>query len=451
MRKYTKIIVMLGAVWLTSGIQIGHAQDENKTTKYRRSSLHMVLIETNNFPRKETVVKAYATAPFPDKYNNHSLDNKSLDPQKYPISDADRKAAGTDKSAAGKLIGGAKSDATGGIIDKNETDYPLIIDKYIKDKKVANQLVAKWFNRKSDGTFDMNLIAERGYYSASDMEANIASKEKKGRAVLADAGEELLKNTFVVFSKMNFISNEIVARGIRDVAKAEAAKNIKMPMLLDKANKVADALYEKTKEGYTVWTTSYLYRLKWNDSVASIFYNNLWIDNKNPDPKKKAAFDEANLFELELVGDEKSNSLVLFSLKEKRTEDQIIEIATVRNIDAVYAKLQKSYEVFRPKVPLFSVDPITAKIGMKEGLEGGEKFEVLEQTLDPETGLTEYKKKGTIKLDAELVWDNRYNAGEAPVAGEVKEGEAQKPVLDRSTFSGKAKNLYSGMLIRQLN
>jgi hypothetical protein len=82
---------------------------------------------------------------------------------------------------------------------------------------------------------------------------------------------------------------------------------------------------------------------------------------------------------------------------------------------------------------------------MKEGLEGGEKFEVLEQVVDPKTGLTKYKSKGTIKVDKDLLWDNRFNAGAEPSA----DADKTKPVLDRTTFNG-GKKFYSGMLIRQL-
>ena len=140
------------------------------------------------------------------------------------------------------------------------------------------------------------------------------------------------------------------------------------------------------------------------------------------------------------------------NLFQDKTEEQIVEIATVRNIDAVYEKLQKKYEAFRPKVPLLTNDPITSKIGMKEGLEGGEKFEVLEQTINQETGRTEYKRKGTIKVNSDLVWDNRYyNAGEEqPIADANKDG-VQKPVIDKTTFQGKGKKLYPGMLIRQID
>jgi hypothetical protein len=342
-------------------------------------------------------------------------------------------------------MAGAGSDLTGGIADSNAADMPLIINKYIDQNKIANKLVAKWFNRQDNGAFDMNLIGERGFYNASEMEANIAKGSTRGVASLGDAGEELINNTFVVFTKLKFVSNEPIARAIRDIAIAKAGS---LPYGAELAIAAANALYEKAKEGYSVWTTSYLYKLTWNDSISAVFYQDYWVDKDHLDKNKVAAFDTTSLFKLEFVGDEKATSLVTFSLKEKRTEEQIITLSTVRNVDAVFSKLQKKYEVFKPKVPLYTGYPITAKIGMKEGLEGGEKFEVLEQTMDPKTGKTVYEKRGTIKVNKKLIWDNRFVAGEG-TAPAATDSAATAPVIDRTTFSG-GKNYYSGMLIRQL-
>ncbi|MBU0764848.1 MAG: hypothetical protein KJ607_08440 [Bacteroidetes bacterium] len=418
---------------------LAQKEEEPKEVKYRRSSLHTMLIESDDFPRKETVLKAYNNAPFPDKYNDHTIGVKSFDPKKYALTEEERAAAGVSKGVASKAKSG----------DNEGADMPLVIAKYFKEDKIANQLVAKWFNRQEDGSFNMSLIGERGFYDATEMEANIAKGSARGTASLADAGEELIKNTFVVVSKLNFVSNEIVAAAARETAKA-SANEIKVPAAKAAAIKAADEAYEKAKEGYSVWTTAYLYRLKWNDSVAAVFYNDLWMDKSNIDPAKKEAFDNTGLFELELIGDEKATSLVVFSLKQKRTEDEIVELATIRNIDAVYAKLQKKYDVFKTKTPLYTGYPITAKIGMKEGLEGDEKFEVLEQTLDEKTGRTTYVSKGTIKVDANQIWDNRYMAGEYTEPGEESaEGAEPKPVFDRTLFKG-GKKYYSGLLIKQM-
>ena len=429
-----------------TGITSAQSKDGTSDIKYRRSSLHTILIETDYFPRKETVLKAYAKAPFPDRYNDHSIGAKSFDPKKYPVLPSDRsekEQKNINAMAQWKSQGGfdiAKS--TSGIIDPEANDLPISINKYLKDAKVANQLVAKWYNRQPDGSFDMKLIGERGYYNASEMEANIGKSSARGVASLADAGEELIKNTFVVVSKFFFISNEIAAAKIRDAAKANAGKlgETFKKMILDNADKV----YEKTKEGYTVLTTSFLYQLEWNDSVAAVFYNDMWMDKNHLDSKKKVAFDNSNIFRLKYIGTEGSSAIVLFSLKEKRTEEQIIELATIRNADNVFAKLQKKYDVFKPKVPLLTGNPITAKIGMKEGIDSGDKFEVLEQTIDPKTGLTKYESKGKITVDKEKIWDNRYNVVDGP-----QESSGDKPVLNCSAFKG-GKDYYPGMLIRQI-
>ena len=284
------------------------------------------------------------------------------------------------------------------------------------------------------------------------MESESAQKSSDGTALLKTAGFELIGNTFVVINKFNFFENEPVARVVRDVAKAELAKSMvgSPQMLIDKAMKGLDDIYEKTKEGYSILAKSYLYKLVWNDSIATIFYNDMYFEKGDLNIKKKAAFDNSDLFKLEFVGDENAMGLVTFSLKEKRTEEQIITLATKRIIDKVYAKLQKKYDVFKTKTPLYTGYPITAKIGMKEGLEGGEKFDVLEQNIDPKTGVATYISVGTIKVDKNSIWDNRVNDEvEAPVLVAVVEGKEAKPIIDRTTFDG-GKKFYSGLLIKQI-
>jgi len=406
---------------------------------YHRSSLHTILMEAQDFPNKEIVLNAYYNAEFPDKYNNHDIGEKSFNPNDYQLTEEERLEAGTNKTGAGKMISSFTSDLTAGIIDSVAADYPIIIDKYLKQNEIAKELVAKWFDRQEDGTFDMDLIAQRGQYDASALQVSEANGSARGANMLSDAGVELIDKTFLTVSRVNFVSNEPIAQVIYQAA-LEAAKEL--PMGQGLANIVAEKVYNKTKEGYSVWTTTYLYKLKWNDSIAAVFYDDLWIDQENFEPAKKIAFNNSKLFELEFIGDEKSTSLVTFSFKE-RTEEQIISLSTVRNVDAVYTKLQKKYDVFKPMVPLLTGFPITAKIGLKEGLEGGEKFEVLQILQDPETGMTSYDQVGTIKVDKKSIWDNRYNLIEDA------QDLASDPSLDRTTFKG-GKKYLPGMLIRQI-
>jgi len=402
------IFITLSAVLCSSMLFAQENQKDMKDTKYRRSSLHTILIESSNFPKKDQVISAYYGAPFPDKYDNHNIGAKSFNPTKYST-------------------------------DTIESKTPEIIEKYFKDEQIAKKLVAKWFNRQADGNFDYNLIGERGAFNASFLDVKTAAASSDGKSLLSTAGFELINNTFVVVSSMKFVENEPIARGIRDAAILAAQKS---PGLVRMGiEKAAEIAYNKGKEGYSVWTT--LYKLKWTPEVEAVFYQDMYGDkeDKKMTPARKAAFDKnTDLFQMEFVGSQKATTLVTFSLKEKRTEDQIINLSVTRNIDKVFAKLQKNYDVFKPKVPLYTGEPITAKIGLKEGLEDGDKFEVLEAVMDQKTGKIEYKSIGTIKVDGDKIWDNRFNLGdEAPVEGAV----------DRTTFKG-GKKFYPGLLIRQI-
>jgi hypothetical protein len=240
---------------------------------------------------------------------------------------------------------------------------------------------------------------------------------------------KLINNTFVVFTKLNFVSNAVPAEAIRQVAYAQADKL--SGMLQTIARKAADKIYEKASEGYSVWTTAWLYKLEWNEQIATDF--NKLLSSKGINSSLSIdinAFNAMN-FNLEFIGQEKATSLVTFSLKKgegDRTEDEIIDLSTVRNVDKVFTKLQREYEVFKPLYQLTGVDPFSAKLGMKEGLEGGEKFEILEIRGG------EYNKIGTIEVDKNKVWDNRYGA--------------PKQEIEQTYFKGKNKDAREWFYVR---
>ena len=70
-----------------------NAQSDNKS-EYRRSSLSMVLLESESFPNKDAVMSSWNNYPFPDKYNKHEISTKSFNNKNVKLTDADLKAAG---------------------------------------------------------------------------------------------------------------------------------------------------------------------------------------------------------------------------------------------------------------------------------------------------------------------------------------------------------------------
>lgn len=384
-----------------------------ENVRYKRSSLHTLLIESEKFPYKDTVIAAYYSAPFPDKYDNHTLDEKSFNP---------------------KLYGPIKAD------DKL-TDYPTLISNYFVQNKVASKLVAKWFDRKPNGAMDLGLISTRGFYNATEIEAAIAQKSARGISLLADAGEELISNTFIVVSRLNFRSNEGIATGVGAAASVATSMLASNSTLNSLAQFGISHVTKKASEGYYVSCTSYLYQLVWNDSISSLFYNNYWFDNNHIDRNKQQNFNYSDLFTLKYIGSEKSSSLITYSLIKERSADMYVSEVTVRSIDAVYAMLQRNHDVFKTKTPLISVNPLIAKIGKKEGLVGGEKFEVLEQVVD-NLGKVTYERKGVITVDKSKIWDNRYSLVSKTESAEVGS-------ILGTRFKGSS-SYAPGMLIRQI-
>lgn len=370
--------------------------------KYRRSSLYTLMVHDSAREYADTIKEAFTNSPFPDKFNNHNLKEKVIQ---------------------GKA---------------NDKDQLNTINNYLTSNQVAKELVAKWFNRSPKGTFNMNLIAERGQYNATEMDVNIAKQSARGTALLKDAGEELIGNTFIVVTDFRYLNKEDVANTAKKIvglAKfipgAGAAVNI--------STTATNTALTVAGKGYFIKATSYLYRLRWNDSIATLFYNDYWMDDKNYNESKKKAFENSSLFTLEYIGSEVASEQTQSSVFTSKTEEQLIARATTKSVDKVIAKLQRNHDQFKTKTPLYTTDPLTAKIGLKEGLEAGDRYEVLEQVED-EFGKTSYKRVSVITVDKKQIWDNRYMADE----------ENPNNVYDRTLFIGSSKDLYPGMLIRQI-
>jgi hypothetical protein len=412
-------VIYFMAFLLTNNV----AKSQDVKEGYQRSSLHIINIENLKFDNAAKVQASYNKYPFPDKYDDHRIGNNSVNLDGYKLSQEEKDALGIKESELGKGLSSMISSATAGIIENNsQVKYEL--DKFIKETKVAKELVKKWYSIKDDGTFDFSVFNERIKLSMSEEDKQRVQQAAIAQTEIDKMSDKLINNTFVVFTKLNFVSNAIPAEAIRQVAYSQADKL--SGMLQTIARKAADKIYEKTSEGYSVWTTAWLYKLEWNEQIYADFRKIMTSKEK----LDMNAFNAMN-FNLEFIGQEKATSLVTFSLKKgegDRTEDEIIELSTVRNVDKVFTKLQREYEVFKPLYQLTGVDPFSAKLGMKEGLEGGEKFEILEIRGG------EYNKIGTIEVDKSKVWDNRYGA--------------PKQEIEQTYFKGKNKDAREWFYVR---
>ncbi|HET8803817.1 MAG TPA: hypothetical protein VFM72_04510 [Aequorivita sp.] len=382
------------------------------TTSLSTNAVAPEIVPGSPEERNQVIEEAFTGYPLPDKFNDHNLDLRSI-PQTVSSSLSKKDYRATQEAA---------------------------ITQFLNTNNIAKALVAKWFNRSENGGFNMNLVAERGSYNASEIDIQIARESERGMALVRDAGEELIQNTFVVVNDFKYTDKEEVAKkasgilsGLSTVASLAGAGDVSL--VADAANVGVGVM----GKGYVIKTDAYLFKLVWNEEVAAKFYTDYWTSDKNLDTEKVTAFENSDLFQLEFVGMETAWADLQSTAFTKKTDNELITIATKKAADAVIAKLQRSYEVFRTKTPLMSGDPLAAKIGLKEGLEKGDKYEVLEQIINDD-GSTEYKRVGVIKVDKKNIWDNRYMA------------EEENPSEIKYTiFKGSKNKYYSGMLIRQIN
>lgn len=405
MKRFNAIIFLLTVLFTCTS-----AQEQN--IDYRRSSIYSILINHTDQQFASEIKQAYLQIPVPDKFNNHNLSVRVLN--------------------LDKKLTGAKSD-------KENED----ISAFLQKNKIASRLVARWFNRDFyTGACDMELVKERGLYNASEFDKQLALRSARGLAMLQDAGEELIGNTFVLVNDIRYIDKNKGAKTAGTVLKilGSAVAAYTGTDIDDLTDNVGDMI--ETIKGFSVSINTFLYKLEWSEEQANLFYQEQYGDGI--DKTKWSNFENArDNYKLKYVGKvESSGGTTSFLGINEEEPILMVRKACQRAIDENVVDLQRNYEEFKTKTPLVSAEPLTAYIGMKEGVSSSSKFEVLE-TIEMEDGTRKYKKVGVIEPIDNLIWDNRYMASEEGAIG------ANLGYTTFRTVSGK--NFSKGMLIRELS
>ena len=422
------------------------SQGDNGEYFYMRSSLEMVYIDTDNLPNKEIVDHSWNDymdphKNFPSQYNKHGADigtvSLSFDPEM------------TNEQIGQEIL------------------------RYINKHRLGNKLVMRWFDYNPQGeiAFDvenpenrdamisMGTIFERGYYTvnAGDENVTMSALKRDRDTQIKDLSMKLIPFTFMTFTKFDFYENEPVARAVRDAAIAVAyaayEKNLEngedpesARFKYDLLSAAANAVYASTKDGYTLKSSTWLYKLVWDEKTEEYFNDNVLYD--------PTALEFCDKFRMEYIDCQENKSTVIFSLT--RSFAEIIDLTMVRNLNKVFKELQTRNDVFKVWTPLLDfyslVSPnlsapiryengvITAEIGTKEGLRGGEQFALVDD---------EGTFYGYVVAQPGMIWDNDDDDIGAD-AQECYEAQVDKKgnLVKCTTFKGKVpKNIYTGMLI----
>ena len=396
------IILALGLMAQTSFAQ----DDEN--FKYMRGSLCIMMVEHPTLEFNDQIETVFESMPIPNRFNNHDLGVRVLS---FP----------------------------------NNEDQVANLKIFSNENQLAKRIVSKWFGRnKNTGSFNTDLLRERGHYSATKIDVKAAMAQQRGMAVLEDMGENLIGHTYWVVNDIRYVNQGNFFKSVKDVAsaavsvKGNGTSSLEATLGIDFED-TAMGLLDNIK-GFRVKITSHLFRLKWDEETSNTFYSQYYTETPDEEADKVSGFKrDNNLFSMEYVGSVTSTSSKT-SVSGVTTNEQMIRKVCTRALDKNIADLQHKFADFRIKAPLISVEPLKAYVGMKEDINEKSRYEVLEAVPD-ERGVTTYKRVGIIKPIKDKIWDNRF------MADEEKTTEA---ALDGTYFEVvSGKDFYPGMLIRE--
>lgn len=361
--KYTLLIVSA----LCTAMAYGQS---DAVERYQRCSVIHMMIEHPMYMFNEEIASAFKRIPLSHRFNDHSLGVKVVKFATQEFSD--------------------------------QQEY---IASFIRQTKLGNRAVAKWFQwNKTTGKFHMDLVRERGLYDANAMDRILASKSIRGNAILQDAGENLIPNTYLLMS-------DICYTGVY-------------------SNKEKDITNTEDLHKFDVTITTYIFQLNWNKDILYSFYD------KNYD----GTHDFINQGSYDFIYRAKAETTYGEEMRHI-TQSKLIERVVARCLDINIMKLQREYPDFVIRAPLISTNPIQADIGLKEGVNTRQQYEVLEKETD-KNGIMTYHRVGVIQPEEGQIKDNRYMA-------EEDNDNASRPIF--TTFKKvSGGELFPGMLIREI-
>lgn len=326
------------------------------STSYDRSSLTVLFMNNESEAYWNQVKNRFKEVEFSDKYNDNNLKDLIL-----PL------------SFKRKVL----------------EDFQGEIESYFNSYRIGREIVGLWYNRKADGTMDMERVHERGRFTATDADFLLAQTSKRGNAALEEFGNRLINLSYVLVIDLS---------NIKDVDK-EGDGNHK---------------------GWSAKATGYLYKIDFNDEVKSNFYDT-WIyddDSKAEKDRKIAAF---NALQVPLKPVLKKEILVRSTQPKKgsglgtfvtpKSLDELLQELVQKAYDETVFQLETSLEEFKVKTPLYSTKPLRAKIGLKEGLKTDYRYYVYEYVYNEKTGEVQPKRRGVIRASSRSkIVDNRQEA-----------------------------------------
>ncbi len=223
------------------------------------------------------------------------------------------------------------------------------IENILKQYKISNQIMKNWFPKFDAKTksYSSDVLLQRGQFAATDNDVLVQNASQR-QSLMYELGESLIDRSYAVFYL------------------------IKDDSFTDKNGKFHEF----------VTLIPYVYKLDFNKDVMNDFYTNYF--------SKKNGVDECN-FPMQYIMNGRSG---ISENPNDLNEGDFEDLMTI---------VGKKVADFQVKTPVYSVHPIRAKIGTKEGVRLDKRFAIMEYRQD-ENG-KEYSKR-IANVRAKSVADN---------------------------------------------
>ncbi|MBN1252439.1 MAG: hypothetical protein JXR51_11760 [Bacteroidales bacterium] len=340
---------------------------------YSRSSFSYILLDFSNENYSDMLRNAINNAQVPSKFDHNNLNEKIINSPYQHTSVISYGNKNNTKSVTNSII---------------SNNYALKLIKY-------------WWNIDQQGNYSTDLVKKRGFYNATDIEVDKADAEKRGRNAIADAGAKLIANSYILVVDYHDIKTMKEIYDKQDADRKKAAEK----------NKTEFKPVKRVKNGYMGKLTSYLLRLNYNDTIDGYFYQSFYENENRIDNKKlndiynniSTPFKFMTVTNTEADGTQYNKGQILAPAIQK-SKQQLIDKLVSDGIEKALSQIEKDFEQFRVKTPVFSVHPIKAKVGKKEGLTQDRRYFIWSYAQNSK-GNTIAQKKGVVR--AKKITDNR--------------------------------------------
>jgi hypothetical protein len=272
-------------------------------------------------------------------------------------------------SGQGSSSNDKKSKTTSLVESEAATPEYQAVLAAIASQKIPNKVIAKILLNAS-GRVDYATIFKRGEYNATDNTMIAANASNEGlTGVQSDAVSNVLNNVYLLIQQTGTITTK------------------------------------SSKDGstYSVPFKSYLLQVDLSELFAT---NQFYSTFSQKDADVASKINNYN-FKIKLIsvsegiGSTSDKELELQGLKmvsTPKSQEQIYTDLATATIDGGLTDHANNYEAFKVKTKVFSVGPITAKIGKKEGLRIDDRFEVFRNGIDKSTGDKFARKLGYVRV-----------------------------------------------------